>query len=395
MSSSAQGGSGGAEDKPQKLAKFMRRASKVLKRGGSSSRGSDTAVSDAPPAESRSTTSAKPISAPLSGYVTFFVWTYPLAVQMVASPGPVATPVKPEATTVPSVAAALQQSIKDTKPSIKLPNHRHAKTAAASHAIQEEKARTLFAKYGLTLEPGEWMPPARGDAERIEKKIRMRVHRTCHRCATTFGAEKICNNCQHTRCKKCPRYPAKKSKDPKDKGKGLSLGTLAISTGDTGKGSADLISLTMPSRVTGKELTRRGPVQRVRRTCHKCETLFEGKSTQCETCKHLRCPKCPREPPKLDKYPHGYPGDTEETFPLARRELRSIRTHVRWTCHECNTLFQDTETTCGNCSHKRCGDCPREPPKTPPEPSDEEAVQSIERKMKGIAISPQASASAA
>lgn len=70
MSSSAQGGSGGPEEKPQILAKFMRRASKVLKRGGSS-RGSDSAVSDVPPVESRSTTAAKPTSAPLSGYVTF------------------------------------------------------------------------------------------------------------------------------------------------------------------------------------------------------------------------------------------------------------------------------------------------------------------------------------
>lgn len=350
----------------------------MLKRGGSS-RGSDSAVSDVAPVESRSTLSAKPTAAPLSG----------------PSPAPATTPVKTAGAAVPSVAAALQQSIKDTKPSIKITNHRHAKTAAASHALQEDKARTLFAKYGLTLEPGEWMPPARGDAERIEKKIRMRVHRTCHRCSTTFGAEKICKNCEHTRCKKCPRYPSKKSKDSKDKGKGLAPGDFAISPGDKGKGRSDLISLTMPSRATGKELTRRGPVQRVRRTCHKCSTLFVGKATQCETCKHMRCPKCPREPPKLDKYPHGYPGDTEETFPLARRELRSIRVHVRWTCHECKTLFKDTETTCGKCSHERCDHCSREPPETRKEPLDEEAVKSIERKMKEIAISPQASASAA
>ena len=328
------------------------------------------------------------------------------------SPAPAATPVKPEVATTLSVPAALQQTIKDTNPSNKLANPRHAKTAAASHALQEEKARTLFAKYGLTLEPGEWMPPARGDAERIEKKIRMRVHRTCHRCSTTFGAEKICNNCQHTRCKKCPRYPSKKSKDSKGKGKGHAPGGLSIPAGDKEKGTSDLISLTMPSRATGKELTRRGPVQRVRRTCHKCKTLFVGKATQCESCKHMRCPKCPREPfvslarplsgftltrqrPKLDKYPHGYPGDTDETFPLSRRELRSIRTHVRWTCHECKTLFKDTEKICGNCSHERCNYCSREPAETKKEPLDEEAVKSIERKMKEMAISSQASASAA
>lgn len=77
MSSSAQGGSGGPEEKPQILAKFMRRASRVLKRGGSS-RGSDSAVSDVAPVESRSTLSAKPTAAPLSGYVTHLTDIYPL-----------------------------------------------------------------------------------------------------------------------------------------------------------------------------------------------------------------------------------------------------------------------------------------------------------------------------
>lgn len=77
MSSSAQGGSGGPEEKPQILAKFMRRASKVLKRGGSS-KGSDSAVSDLPPVESRSTLPAKPTVEPLSGYVTDLTDIYPL-----------------------------------------------------------------------------------------------------------------------------------------------------------------------------------------------------------------------------------------------------------------------------------------------------------------------------
>ena len=45
MSLSAQGGSGQPEDKPQGLSKFMRRASKVLKRG-SSKRGSISGITD-------------------------------------------------------------------------------------------------------------------------------------------------------------------------------------------------------------------------------------------------------------------------------------------------------------------------------------------------------------
>ena len=188
-------------------------------------------------------------------------------------------------TATPSVPAALQQSIRDIKPSTKPADARLARTAAASSAIQEEKARTLFAKYGLTLAPGEWTPPVNASAERVEKKIRMRVHRTCHRCQTTFGADKTCSNCNHTRCKKCPRYPLKSSNDGKRK-------ALDIAIDDNAK----MVPLTMRSRVTGKEMERRAPVQRVRRTCHMCSSLFLGKATECTTCKHWRCPKCPRDP---------------------------------------------------------------------------------------------------
>ena len=155
-------------------------------------------------------------------------------------------------------------------------------TAAQSNAIQEEKARLLFAKYSITLEPGEWTAPAKGDGERVEKKIRMRVHRTCHRCRVTFGPEKVCTNCNHNRCKKCPKFPTRK---PKSKGKGLGAG--AISGDDAARGKPK--GLTMSSRVTGKELGRRS------RTCHKCDTPFASKATQCGNCGHERCSLCPRE----------------------------------------------------------------------------------------------------
>ena len=133
----------------------------------------------------------------------------------------------------------------------------------------------MFAKYGLTLEPGEWATPSPGNVPRIEKQVRMRVRRTCHRCQITFGHDKLCVNCGHTRCKKCPRSPGTKPKAAK------------------GKGAE---ALTMSDRASGKEMTRKLPTQRVRRTCHECQTLFVGKAVQCENCKHLRCPKCPRDP---------------------------------------------------------------------------------------------------
>ena len=164
-------------------------------------------------------------------------------------------------------------------------------SAKETSALQEEKARAMFAKYGLTLEPGEWVRPVTGGAPRIEKQVRMRIHRNCHRCQTTFGHDKICSNCKHTRCKKCPRHPAS-SKSKGAKGKGAAAGGILVDDG-TIKGNE---ATTMPHRATGKEMTRKVPTQRVRRTCHECQTLFVGKAIQCENCKHMRCPQCPRDP---------------------------------------------------------------------------------------------------
>ena len=170
-------------------------------------------------------------------------------------------------------------------------------TAKEASALQEEKAKAMFAKYGLTLEPGEWTTPVTDGAPRVEKQVRLRVHRVCHRCQTIFGQDKLCSNCNHTRCKKCPRQNGTKSKGAK--GKGIMAGGVLVDDGATKSDEA----LTMPHRATGKDMTRKVPTQRVRRTCHECQTLFSGKAIQCENCKHMRCAKCPRDPSVLPYFP--------------------------------------------------------------------------------------------
>lgn len=93
---------------------------------------------------------------------------------------------------------------------------------------------------------------------------------------------------------------------------------------------------------------------------------------------------------KTEKYPDGYAGDVEERFPLASRQHRTIRTHVRWTCHTCSTLFKDKEKTCDKCGHSRCNECTRQPPKNPKPELDEAAIRSVEERLKNIHVSPQA-----
>jgi hypothetical protein len=124
----------------------------------------------------------------------------------------------------------------------------------------------------------------------------MRIHRTCHKCNTTFGASKVCVQCQHTRCKNCPRFPPKSS-DTKDKGKGKEVTSGDYLEPDSYWNLKDDVVLTMPSRKPGGQpLVRKAPKQRIRRNCHECQTLFLGKSKTCTKCGHIRCTDCPRDP---------------------------------------------------------------------------------------------------
>lgn len=167
--------------------------------------------------------------------------------------------------------------------------------------MQQERARALFAKYGLTLEPEEWMSPRNLNVERVEKPIRMRVRRTCHRCQTTFGPDRVCANCQHVRCKKCPRYPPARSKEEKEaraKAKAAEQAKAAAGQAKAAepKKKSKTPQLTIPSRTGGQDLVRKPIRQRVRRTCHRCNTLFIGDAKECTNCHHIRCKKCPRDP---------------------------------------------------------------------------------------------------
>ncbi|KAI4156741.1 MAG: hypothetical protein L6R39_001050 [Caloplaca ligustica] len=380
MSTSAPGGGSGGQDEDRKgLSKFVRRASKVFRRR-SSARGSVSAPADD--------------TFPPSGMVPSQMAAAPV-LPPVSSPPPIEeSAIEEQPPAGPPAPATTQQPTeqKTSKPA----NSRVAMTAAAYGAIQEDRARVLFAKYGLTLEPGEWTSPIKPDAERIEKKIRMRVHRVCHRCQTTFGPDKVCSNCDHNRCRKCPSYPSKKTKEHKGKGVAgataaggaiVTTGAAAATIGDT---TLNLKSLTISAPATGKQVTYKPVTQRVRRTCHECNTLFDGRAIQCAKCGHNRCPQCPREPSKTDKYPSGYPGDTAPNEII--RERHPIRVHVKWTCHECSQKFKDLSKKCEGCGHDRCDDCPRHPPKREKPKLDPDAVKSVEERMKNLGLSPQASA---
>lgn len=263
-------------------------------------------------------------------------------------------------------------------------------------AIQQERARALFAQYGLTLESHEWIsmttPPVY--AQRVERPIRMRVHRTCHHCGTQYGANKVCLKCEHKRCKKCPRYPKRRTageKEQREKDKEAQGGVTAEAVQKTKK----LLAMTTKG---GDERIYRPVKQRVRRSCHECQTLFVPPSAPvCANCQHVRCTKCPRDPSKLEKWPHGYPGDapagsdSEAERPVeARRIWRKPRMRVRWRCEGCSSFFIEGKPRCPGCGHERCEKCTREPmKKAHKEPQfDPEVLRAVEEKLRALEVDP-------
>ncbi|KAJ5086480.1 hypothetical protein NUU61_007787 [Penicillium alfredii] len=337
---SPQDTSGRLEDRPEGLSKYLKRMKTVLRPRSSSKRQSLAS----PPEVGQSITATAP---------------------------------------APSTPAPARKSTGATKP-VMLTDY---------SVLQQEKARVLFAKYGLTLEPGEWKSPTDLQLTRVTKPIRMRVRRTCHRCETTFGPEKVCVNCQHARCKKCPRFPPTRPKDedppiPKPKIpeiRARQRGVLPMTphlmfTGDpTGP-------LVLPSRTGGQDFVRKTVRQRVHRTCHLCETQFPLGIKECEKCQHLRCKRCPRQPPKLDKYPDGYPGDVDPPKLKPDRTFKKPRRRVHYICHVCSTTYHDGASTCSKCGQAKCAETIRIPPKKIKHEPDPQVVRSMEDKLSALAI---------
>ncbi|KAM3069392.1 hypothetical protein ACMFMG_005498 [Clarireedia jacksonii] len=342
MSSSAPRGSAPppAEDKKKGLSKMVSRMKTVLRRSDGSKRFSMTA---------RTPATAGP-SAPKAE---------------APAPKPAAAPV--EEKPVPAPATESKSPVPETP--------RPTKVSRAE--INAERARKLGERFQLSIEPHEWATLAgEKDAWRIEKPIRMRIHRTCHKCNTTFGANKACGNCQHQRCTKCPKYPVKK----KEKGKTAVAGVDGAIEVDTLWKPTEKIVLTKPShKADGQPLVRKKPMQRVRRNCCECSTLYLSGSKICSNCAHTRCADCPRDPAKKKKYPDGYPGD------------RPSVTNKKYACHKCDRTFPvvadaDPPPECMRCKHVKCDMCMIAlPRKVVPEP-DQEILNRVEERLKGLSL---------
>ncbi|TGZ82416.1 hypothetical protein EX30DRAFT_184779 [Ascodesmis nigricans] len=282
----------------------------------------------------------------------------------VASPTVETAPAKAEEKK-PEAVEAPRKSISDgtvAKISSGRPTIFNRRTGPPPHQTAAERAEALFKKHGLEIQTSDW--PMQSNApvtQRVQKEIRMRVHRNCHKCETPYGSEKVCVKCGHKRCKQCPRYPTKKTKEDKKKAMEAKFGK---------KRKGDLTyGLTIPSRNGGPDLVRKPIRMRVHRKCHRCETDFAGEKV-CSKCNHNRCKKCPREPSKNHKPPGYYdkydPSDSEDERarnPVPRRTYKRPRRRVHWTCRKCGTTFLQGNKDCSGCGSHRDETGLRDPPK--------------------------------
>lgn len=266
------------------------------------------------------------------------------------------------------------ESVAPKQPAVEDPNARKIPRAQ----LFAERAKKLGELYGLELKPSEWHN-TEGHALRVEKPIRMRVHRKCHLCNTSFGLGKECPKCKHPRCKTCPRVPPKRTDAEREESRKKRAAIIKeraenapiIADWDT---TPKKVVLKRPAKTGGQDLVHRKPRQRIRRKCCQCEKLYPGGTKTCDGCQHTRCTDCPRDPAKKDKYPYGYPGDA----------LGAKVGHYK--CSDCEHTFSTQpveDTTCPKCSCKN----PHRlvPKKVDPEP-DPEIWESLQSKLKHLNI---------
>ncbi|KAL2761199.1 hypothetical protein ACRALDRAFT_1073279 [Sodiomyces alcalophilus JCM 7366] len=243
----------------------------------------------------------------------------------------------------------------------------------------EERARRLGEKYGLEIKQSEWYSTD-GTALRVDKPIRMRVRRTCAACNLNWASAKQCPACGSAKYR---RYPPKRTEAEKIASRDRRAALLKANKENTPlipdyDPDSKTPVLKRPSKTGGQDLVHKKPRQRIRRTCHECGTLFTSGSKQCSACDHSRCTDCPRDPPKKDKYPFGYPGDEFGPNAIPHHE-----------CHECKTIFPGgvlDDTPCEKCQHGKCSECPRlQPRKVEPEP-DPDVLRSVQAKIQVLKL---------
>ncbi|CAN8102397.1 unnamed protein product [Discula destructiva] len=242
---------------------------------------------------------------------------------------------------------------------------------------------------GLDVDPNHFSQ-TEGHMLRVSKTPRMRIHRQCHQCGNELNKYGVWQKCSHNFCNQCTRHPPKRTEAEKTATRETKAEILkersanpTIWPDSTFDAQAPVV-VVRPAKPE-QQLVYKKVRQRVRRKCCQCmeadgsEVIFLSGGRDCPKCSHVRCTDCPRDPPKRDKYPYGYPGDAFGANSIP---------HFR--CHECYSKFPpgvENGTVCAQCSHEKCDHCARLKPQKVEPGSDIELPKSVQEQKAAMSTS--------
>lgn len=242
-------------------------------------------------------------------------------------------------------------------------------------SLSQERAQKIFEKYGLKYEPrnATTNSESKDTPQRVEKSIRIRIHWTCHECNAGYGSNKTCTTCGHRRCRQCSRSPPKKVKDLAKKSKeqdeqdeevpSAVPGTV-VGVENTDNATSKTVSNITSAPPESEHQRVVTPEDDVAVTQHQyviqtrprtaIEMVLEPKAQTRDT---------------TTSEQSGQRLHTDIIFPIqepkmvatVQRVFRKPRQRVRWSCHECETMFINRDDPCRGCGHERCKACIRSP----------------------------------
>ena len=175
----------------------------------------------------------------------------------------------------------------------------------------------------------------------------MRIRFWCHRCNTQYATgSRECSQCNHQRCKRCNRDPPKRTTPRHRLQEHGRLSSRASTDNVIG------VPLVVPARPQagvgldeqpGPHLTLIGEAEPVSGAARDHSTML------------------------VQGFPRALDADQRQNISTHRINKR-LKIRVHHICHLCERTFETGQRTCPDCSHERCAQCPRDPPRRPRQP---------------------------
>lgn len=167
----------------------------------------------------------------------------------------------------------------------------------------------------------------------------MRIRYWCHLCNTQYTNTKICSQCAHQRCNRCEREPPRRT-TPRFRLADAARTNYVLSTENLYVSSiGEHVSNTSPS------MSQSSSIPFVPQTYTNGGREFDPRMEAVQILQQ----EAVTSPDRLESHPG--------------RINKRLRVRVHYACHECQTSLQPNESNCSACGHKRCKDCPRNPPR--------------------------------